>query len=409
MPRAAKSTLQPVNRSVPIADLGRIAEQLTELMHELRSQITAPHPRKNAPTYSSSQVADLCGLDRAKFNYAISRDQSLPQGTSRGAGRARTFELSEVRALVSRLSSIAKRPEGVAGRTLIVSNFKGGSCKTTTSMCLAQALSLRGRKVLLVDVDPQASLTELCGVYADKDVEEGDTIMPYIYDPQQERLEDKVHATYWDGIDVISSHSSLFGAEFQIPGALKANPDFRFWELLRNGLKQLRADYDYIVIDSAPSLSYLTINALMAADAIVMPLVPESLDFISSISFWSLFADLAELFVNLGDEKNFDFISILLSKVEYGPTSSAPIVRDWAKRAYSDWLESIEIPASSAMSNGGLAISTVFDLPSGEGDARTLSRVRDPLASYARLVDDYYVGRWLSENRAPATEVAQES
>lgn len=403
MPRTARSTLQPVNRSVPIADIGVISGQLTELMYELRTQITAPHPRKSAPTYSSTQVADLCGMDRAKLNYALSRDESLPQGTSRGAGRSRTFELTEARELVSRLSSIGKRPNGVPGRVLISANLKGGSTKTTTSMCLAQALSLRGRKVLLIDVDPQASVTELCGVYSDKEVDADDTVMAYIYDqgnpPEKraERLEDKIQTTYWDGIDVIPSHITLFGAEFQIPALIKENKNLRFWSLLRDGLDQLRWDYDYIVIDSAPSLSYLTINAIMAADAIIMPLVPESLDFISSISFWNLFSDLADLFVKKGDEKCFDFVSVLLSKVEYGPTSSAPIVRDWAKRAYSDWLESIEIPASSAMSSGGLAISTVFDLASGEGDSRTLARVRDPLSNYARLVDDYYAGRWMGE------------
>lgn len=394
MPKIVKSTLQPMDRSIGIAALGDTSQRLDSLMAELREQITAPHPRKHAPTYTSSEVASLCGLDRARFNYLLAREPSLPSGQSRGNGRARIFTLKEARTWVTAQAGFGSRPDGIDGRTLVTANFKGGSGKTTTAMCLAQGLSLRGRRVLLIDVDPQASLTELCGVYTDKDVDETDTIMPFIYEPIAENLRSSIHQTYWDGLDVIPAHPSLFGAEFLIPAMIKDDPATRFWTLLAQGIEPLKRDYDYIVIDSAPSLSYLTINALMASDAIIMPLVPESLDFISSVAFWSLFADLTATFAEHGEEKRFDFVSVLLSKVDYSPTSSSPTVRNWIKRAYGDWVESMEVPASSAMSNSGLAISTVFDLGGADADRRTLLRVRDPLQAYARWIDQYYSTRW---------------
>lgn len=387
------SQLPQIDRRVGLHEIKEYSELLNQLTDELRKQITAPKPRKNPPEFSSTQVAALCGIDRQRLNYLISKE-ALPAGKTQGAGKSRLFSLSEARQWVQAESGISARPQGEKGRVLLCANFKGGSTKTTTSMCLAQGLSLRGRNVLVVDLDPQASLTELCGVYADKDVTEEDTVLPYIYDSQDNDLASVIHETYWSGIDVIPSHPSLFAAEFAIPSMINKDPSKHFWRILAKGLEPLRERYDYIIMDSAPSLSYLTINALMAADAITMPLVPESLDFISSISFWSLFSDLADTFIERGEDKTYDFISVLLSKVDYSPSSSSAIVCSWANRAYGDWLETIEIPMSSVMSNGALEISTVFDIGRWEGDRRTLLRIREPLEAYCKWIDEHYMARW---------------
>ncbi|HEX7907765.1 MAG TPA: ParA family protein, partial [Paraburkholderia sp.] len=90
----------------------------------------------------------------------------------------------------------------------------------------------------------------------------------------------------------------------------------------------------------------------------------------------------------------YDFISILLSKVDTSPSSSAPVVRSWTQRAYEDWLTTTEIPASSVMSNGALALSTVFDLSKSDSVAKTVQRVRQPLMDYCRWIDDMYVDQW---------------
>jgi chromosome partitioning protein len=375
--------------------------KLQRITEELREQILAPQPRKNPPTFTSSQVASMCGIDRNRFNYLASKEGStLPGGEGQGNRRSRVYSLAETREWIRQVADIPKTPlerMGVgAAKILISCNLKGGSCKTTTAMNLAQGLTLLNRKVLIIDVDPQASITELCGMYAEKEIGEDDTVLPYIYD-QDFELKSVVRPTYWDGIDLIAAHPNLFSAEFKIPSMIAEGAEgFVFWRLLRSGLDPLRTDYDYIIIDSAPSLSYLTINALLAADAIIMPLVPESLDFMSSVSFWSLFSDLATSFVDLGEDKTYDFITVLLSKVENGPTSSASVVKSWAQRAYSDWLHTIEIPSSSVASSSSLALSTVFDMSKGDAAERSLARVRDPMMAFCQWVDEQYYEHWRS-------------
>ncbi len=398
----AKAIEFAVDRRVDLEDVMHFAEEASELSGELREKMLAPRPRKAAPTFTSAQVAELCGIDRVKLNNLLAKGNGLelPEGEVQGSGRSRVFTLAEARAWVQKVSDIYQTPLHTGardgdGKVLLVANFKGGSTKTTTTMCLAQGLTLRGRKVLLIDLDPQASLTELCGLYAEKEVTEENTVLPFIYDPQMEGgLMNFVQPTYWDGLDVIPAHPTLFSAEFHIPGTVIKSPGFKFWAVLRDGMESLRKHYDYIILDTAPSLSYLTINALMAADAMVMPLVPESLDFISSVSFWSLFSDLARTIMDRGDRKVYDFVSVLLSKVDYGKTSSAPVVRSWVQRTYGEWVSALEVPASSAMSNGALAMATVFDISKGDLSDKTVARVRQPLSEYVSWVDDLYIEQW---------------
>ncbi|MVW72757.1 MULTISPECIES: ParA family protein [unclassified Bordetella] len=387
-----------IDRRVDLAQVADFARRLETVTNELRDQILSPRPRKTPPVFTSAQVADMCGIERSRLNYLLNREgTSLPQGEVRG-NRSRIFTLPEARQCVQQISDIEKSPLLVgkpgSAKILVVANFKGGSTKTTTAMNIAQGLSLLGRKCLLIDLDPQSSATELCGLYAEQDVREEHTILPFIYEGNVADLDAVIQTTYWDGLDLIPAHTALFSAEFHLPAMTSRDPGFRFWNVLRNGLDHLRDRYDYIVLDSAPSLSYMTINALMAADAMVMPLVPESLDFMSSVSFWSLFSDMGTTFVERGEQKTFDFISVLLSRVDRGAASAAPVVRSWAQRAYADWMHTIEVPASSVASTIGLALGTVHDLSKGDVDDRALARAKEPLTAYCQWIDEQYTDHW---------------
>jgi len=385
-----RPTIPFADRSITLKEIGEFSGRLTVIMDELREQMLAPRPRKAAPQFSSSQLGALCGVDRAKVNYLLQKKPALPQGIYTGSGRTRQFSLAEAQEWIRSESGIAPRPEGTPGEIIITANFKGGSTKTTTTASLAQGLTLRGRKVLLVDLDPQASLTELCGLYVEEDITEADTVMAFIYEDEPS-LDYAIKSTYWSNLDIIPAATMLFGAEFIIPSTVARDPKFPFWDILNKGLQPLRQRYDYILLDTAPSLSYLTINALMSANAMIMPVVPESLDFVSSVQFWNLFSELALNFSGLDPAKRYDFISILLSKVDSSPSSSAPVVRSWIERSYGDWVLPVEIPASSAVGSEALEFSTIYDVA---GSTRTLTRIRDPFDHLCKLIDEKFVAKW---------------
>ncbi len=146
---------------------------------------------------------------------------------------------------------------------LAVSNQKGGVAKTTTAVSLAAEVARRGRRVLAVDLDPQSNLTLAFGL--DPDGFEGKSAYDLLA-RREVRVQDVAVATERvPGLAVVASEVRLAQAEKELYG------EVGFDELLRRKLEAAAADFDLVVLDCPPSLGLLTVNALAAADACVVP------------------------------------------------------------------------------------------------------------------------------------------
>lgn len=372
-------------------DLETLSESANHLLDNLRTKMLEPHPRKTAPWFSSSSLANLCGVDATQIRYLVNKGEKgdLPSGTLDATGKRRTFNLAEAREWVKKVSKIPKRPEGARAASIAVVNFKGGSTKTTTAFNLAQGLTLRGRKVLLVDLDPQGSATTLTGILPAAEVMEEHTVGPITYPPLSEAPKDLSYAvqdTYWDGLDIIPAAPHLFNAEIFLP-IHSRDPDIQWWSLLDSAIDPLRDQYDVIIFDTAPALSYLAVNAVIASDGLLMPIPPDNLDYASSVSFWTLLTEtLGSLKRHRGITKDFAFMRVLLSRVD-GTSVSASIVKDWIIRTYGQYVLTTEIPRSQVSGIGAVQFGTVYDISKYEGAAKTYSKIRDAYDNLVELID----------------------
>lgn len=376
---------------VSLEDLITSSNRVSAVIESVRSTMLAPDARKRAPTFTTSQVAAVCGLEKAAIDYRIKKGD-LPTGQM-DDGRRRKFSLADTRIWAQAYRSKSLRPNKAEAITIAVANFKGGVTKTTTAVTLAQGLSLRGHNVLVIDTDPQGSMTTLFGLLPDVDVPDEKTILGLCYGSEL-AVDYAISPTYWSGIDIVPANLALYSAEFALPSRQKTEPNFEFWNVLNNGIDVARTNYDVIILDTSPSLSYLTINALLASDGLIMPLPPSTLDFTSSGQFWNLFNDLAaNLLTNRGKSKSFDFVDVLLARVDSNDSSSS-VVREWITAAYANMVLPVEIPKTSLTASASAEFGTVYDTEPSSINSRTYRRAYDAYERVVELVEGQIQTAW---------------
>ncbi|BDR54833.1 chromosome partitioning protein ParA [Bombiscardovia apis] len=150
-------------------------------------------------------------------------------------------------------------------RVIAMCNQKGGVGKTTSSINIGGALSTYGRRVLIVDFDPQGAATVGLGINANN-VES--TIYTAMFNPDMDVHEVVMH-TRFDDLDVIPANIDLSAAEVQLVTEVGRE------QVLASTLKPLMNEYDLIIVDCQPSLGLLTVNALAAADGVIIPVAAE--------------------------------------------------------------------------------------------------------------------------------------
>ena len=231
-----------------------------------------------------------------------------------------------------------------------VANQKGGVGKTTTSINLAAALAALGKRVLMIDLDPQANATAGLGVES----ESGSSIYNVLMDgvPLAEVLRD----TAISGLQVAPSHIDLSAAELELVSALARE------YALKRALEKAELPHDYVIIDCPPSLGLLTLNSLVASDHVIIPVQCE---------FYAL-AGLAKLTDTIGRIRNalnqqLDVAGALLTMYDSRTNLSRDVVDEVRKNFPGNVFESI-VPRSVRLAEApshGVPI-TVHD-PDGNG------------------------------------------
>ncbi|WP_137154229.1 plasmid partitioning protein RepA [Rhizobium sp. FKL33] len=362
----------------------RQAKQLSRQLKLLSEHLFPPQSQKNLRTFSSGEAAQLIGVSDGYLRQ-LSLDGKGPAPDVTSSGR-RSYTLAQINELRRHLAAVKpkdaltflphRRP-GEKLQTIAVTNFKGGSAKTTTTLYLAEFLALSGYRVLAVDLDPQASLSSMLGVQPEFDLRDGDTLYGAIrYDNERRSLKDIIRKTYFDGLHLVPGNLELMEFEHETPRALADRRNTQsepFFRRVGAAIAEVEADYDIVVIDCPPQLGYLTLGAVCASTAMLITIHPQMVDVASMSQFLLMTSDLLAVVRKAGGDLSHDFIKYVVTRHEPfdGPQSQIVAL---LRSLFSDDVLTATILKSTAISDAGLSKQTLYEIERGQVRKSTYDR-----------------------------------
>jgi chromosome partitioning protein len=374
---------------------------LSAQLASLRAKLFPPSSVKTLRSFSSGEAAAMIGVTDAYL-----RQLSLAgQGPAPeiGAGGRRSYTLAQVNALRSflttpeRRSYDPRRAEGDALQVLAVTNFKGGSGKTTTAAHLAQYLALRGYRVLAIDLDPQSSLSALFGIQPEADLNENETLYAALrYDEHRRPLRDVIRATYFDGLDLIPANLELQEFEHDTPRMLARegrSSDSPFFIRISDALASVAANYDVVVIDCPPQLGFLTLGALCAATGVIVTIHPQMLDVASMGQFLFMTSDLLEVVRRAGGALDYRFLRYLITRYEPQDGPQTQVV-GFLRTLFGERVLTNAMVKSTAVSDAGLTKQTLYEIGRQGGSRGSYGRALEALDAVNHEIEQLIRKAW---------------
>jgi chromosome partitioning protein len=390
----------------------------------------------------------LIPVAQAHFRRVLRQNPELPQGLTETEGGAKWFTLDEVlrlRAHFAAEGSKAKdyrpfRPERSPAKIVAVANFKGGVGKTSTAAHLAMSAALDGYRVLVIDLDSQGSMTSIFG---GRVADEWQTAFPLLARHYAEYLRaenrarqgrgeapqsldetltealsvsagDLIQRTHWPNIDLVGAQLDLYWAEFQIPVWRMQGRGWKLWDALGDRLAADRvlSEYDIVILDTPPALGYLTINALAAADILLVPLGASFLEFDSTGRFFDM---LHATFSSIEETENmaaralglaetrFEWDAVRAVLTRYDGTQQAEmaaLMQAYMGGSLSPWRQDF----TALIGQAGEQIAGIYEADYRDFNRETYARGRaafdETYAGFKRLL----IGAWRRDEAARAAQ-----
>lgn len=351
----------------------QIFEKLEELggqvLQILRQQAFTPNDTKSLRSFPISQVCDLVGRSDTFIRKTEKEDSTFPKGSQGRKGRE--YSLEQINSIRNYLEINPFKSDEDEPLIISFANFKGGAAKTTSAVHCAHYLALQGYRTLLIDCDSQASATQMFGYSPDEDIDNDETLLNVLIQ-EEKNISTVIKKTYWDRLDIIPANLGLYNAEFILPtqtASMKSKgKSFEFWKILRNSLQSIKSRYDVIILDCPPSMGMISMNAIYAANAFIIPVPPSMLDFASSIQFFSMLKDVYSYF----PDKEYAFIRILITKHDNQDSNNKLVVT--LRALYAELVLSNMMYTSEAIRKSSSNLITLYEVEKYEGSKTSLTR-----------------------------------
>ncbi len=381
----------------------RPSELATDISARLNSAIRehllaafAPDSSKFLRLFPAPEAAELLGVS-GQFMRKLHGGGALPEPAEHRGGRRyyTAQDILDARHILERTSRTAGRY--LPGRRLTeklqvwqLMNFKGGSSKSTTTIHLAHYLALRGYRVLVVDLDPQGSLTSMCGISPEIEFD-GLTIYDAIRYDAPVPVADVIVETYFPGLWLAPSRLLL--SEFETESAVHSSPDQPFFTRIRNALAQVEDAFDIVLMDSPPQLGFLTISGMAAATSLIVPLTPSMLDVSSTAQFLELAGAYMGVIEDAGAALQYDHFKFLITRDEPTDVPSQQLT-SFMRALFLDRVMAATALKSTAISDAAMLKQSIYEVVRAEMTRATYDRARHSMDAVGHEVETMIHTAW---------------
>lgn len=396
--------LTPIGLEDPSSVMSAFQNAGNDMLVRIRDIVTNPYKKKTARTWGIVDAAKMIGVSAPTLR-KMESEAGLLGGASRNENNRRAYTLERINQCRDLTQTRYKRSPGSQPICIAITNFKGGCAKTTTVAHLSQKCALEGLRVLMIDLDPQGSASFVCGgLIPDLELDYEDTICTALMENPEDILK-VIRKTHFDGLDIIPANLALQDAELGLPNSELNNVKtlgsaaFR----LKNCINLIKDRYDVIIFDCGPNLGILTINALTAANSILIPIPPNMFDY---ASFVMLTGTLKTLFESLKIKK-FDFFRILLSK--HSGSSEAANVENMLRKQFGGYVLSNHMCETIEIARATNDLSTVYEISKPRGSRDAFRRAVDHLDAVNNEIIRHFKSIWENETKASANKILEEA
>jgi len=381
------------------------ASVLSNQLQALRERIFPPASRKQLRRFTSGEAARLIGVSDSYLRQISLAGEGPKPNTAAGGRRLYTLDqINDLRRHLATSHPGAKNRFYVPHRlgaehlqVIAVTNFKGGSGKTTTAAHLAQNLALHFYRVLAIDLDPQASLSALFGYQPEFDVKANETLYGAIrYDDERRPLSEIIRKNYFPGLDIVPANLELHEFEHATPKVLAdggSTGEGMFFARVAATLATVQDLYDVIIIDCPPQLGFLTLGALCAATSVLVTIHPQMLDVASMSQFLFMTSDLLNVVREAGGDLRFDFFRYLVTRYEPNDGPQTQIVA-FLRSLFGERVLTHPMVKSTAVSDAGLTKQTLYELGRENFSRGTYDRALEALDAVNGEIEDLIKQAW---------------
>ncbi|QWT16521.1 AAA family ATPase [Sphingobium xenophagum] len=350
--------IEEAERLVSVATLASRTSSILEKLRDSAKSARADDRRE--PTFTISQAAELVGRTPAAIRDA-EKDGRLPEPTRTDNNRRERYTLAQLNDMRGVFGTRPYRAPTDPCCVVAVQNFKGGVGKSTVAVHLAQYLAIRGYRVALVDCDSQASATTLFGYVPDLDLEEDDTLYPFLREDERSSLDYALRKTHFDGLELIPANLRLFNSEYEL-AARMARGDFgNLLERLKVGIDSISDRFDVVVLDPPPALGSISLSVLRAANSLVVPVPPTVMDFSSTAAFLSMLDETIEQLAERGMAPELQFLRFVASKVDDNKSMQRELL-NLMRTLFGHAMIRTPLKDSAEIDNATARLMTVYEL-----------------------------------------------